>query len=59
MGWSFCKRVGLSGRPSEIDSLWAGLRWTLADESPVIAIGFELENVSGGLWWTVYQRHGI
>jgi len=45
-----------SGR---FDSLWAGLRWTLADEPPVIAVGFELENEPSGLLWTIYRRHGI
>jgi len=42
-----------------IDSLWAGLRWTLVDKSHAIAVRFELENDSSGLWWTVYRRHGI
>jgi|GEM_PF-5188741 len=40
-------------------ALLAGLQWTLADESPVIAIGSELENDSGERWWTLYREHGI
>ena len=39
-------------------SLSGGLRRTLADESPVITIRFELENDSGGRWWTVNSRSG-
>ena len=45
-----------SGR---FDSLWAGLRWTLVDERPVIAVSFELENELRGLLWTLYRRHCV
>jgi hypothetical protein len=41
------------------DSLSAGLPRTLTDESPVIAVGCELENDGGGLRWTIYRRNGI
>ena len=42
-----------------LDSVWAGLLWTLVDQRPVIAIRFELENDPGGLRWTLYRGHGI
>jgi len=36
--------------------------WTAVDSGGPIApitVRFELENDSGGLWWTVYRMYGI
>ena len=41
------------------DTLSGGLRRALVDQSTIVTVVSELENDSGGLWWTTYPLHGI